>query len=84
MARLIIFVYGYDGPESNNANAICVHNMIGYLKSCLDITIITTTEKRSYKRPQRRWKTRSMKRWNIWRFLASTGARYAAIMRLSA
>lgn len=40
MARLIIFVYGYDGPESNNANAICVHNMIGYLKSCLDITII--------------------------------------------
>ena len=44
MARLIIFVYGYDGPESNNANAICVHNMIGYLKSCLDITIITTTE----------------------------------------
>ena len=35
MEKLIIIVYGYNGLNSNNANAICLHNVVILIKNII-------------------------------------------------
>lgn len=43
MDKIIIIVYGYNPSNSNNANAICLQNILGHMQKKFNIEIITST-----------------------------------------